>query len=378
MFEENPSRATVRQLERGECLAIVSNSSRTAADTLVHIINYADNRGFAVVSAAKCDEPLLAFIPEGNYSHEMLDSIPPFAILMEGMTSFVAQTRAIGPVNRDSLVRPPYEPDYWNYAVVADTSYFYQDGKLKNRWHQGAPFGNCCPNQIAGCVPLAISMVLTHFAPEGSIEYTYPGADLQRETPDWDMIKICESTHDELGICHSSASHKTLARLIRQIGKYADAQYKSDRTGVPTQNITKPLGKLLPNCIISSVNPYDSNDISDAIKASGMVIMRGDLYPDLEDGHTWVVSGMNERIIHSRHYRWYGEYLNPGDSSPIPPFAELTGHEYLIRRFLYMNLGWGGSCNGWYNHFLEGAICFERGDKDQVFINLEQITVIPK
>lgn len=68
------TRAVSREIAMNNITLILSPSTRSAGnDTLLYVVNYADNNGFVVISANKNTEGLLAVTETGNYNPTISD-----------------------------------------------------------------------------------------------------------------------------------------------------------------------------------------------------------------------------------------------------------------------------------------------------------------
>lgn len=71
MFDDNSSSRSFvsREVNLNDISYVTSALSRSESDTLIYVINYKDEAGFAVVSAKKTkDSPLLAVTESGRYT----------------------------------------------------------------------------------------------------------------------------------------------------------------------------------------------------------------------------------------------------------------------------------------------------------------------
>ena len=114
---------TPRSVNTSDVQYIINNSSTRSAevpDTLMYVFNYEDNAGFAVVSANRATEGLIAVTEQGNYSVEKAADNEGFELYMTMAEAYVgskAQLASVGPAeftqykiveHRDTINYGPY------------------------------------------------------------------------------------------------------------------------------------------------------------------------------------------------------------------------------------------------------------------------------
>ena len=170
--------------------AEVDNFNLRGLDTLMYIINYDDNEGFALVSADKRTTSVLAIIDEGSMRPEWLMNTdnPGFNILMEH--TVMMQLNEIVMYEKSA---PTYATSNLNQSNTIQTRSTTSNipPRLRSKWGQGFPYNLQCPPKTgsrsielrnnpvnidnrmpAGCVPVAMAQALSYFQTIGSVSWT--------------------------------------------------------------------------------------------------------------------------------------------------------------------------------------------------------------
>ena len=309
-------------------------------DTLMYAINFAEDKGFAILSADKRTEPILAIIEEGSFDEAELQVGKD-----DGFLFFL-----------DGAVRMMQE-DILAYEATPDTKSLHTGGYtvtsqlgplLHTRWNQTGIYGSYCPNGIGGCVAIAVAQILSYYQTPGSVSWSY-NATGGSATLHWSqIISDCDSHYGKLIYSDCVTSGNEVAHLVRYLGLSMDADYKSDATSIDRNKPIKWFNKW-SNLNATSLSKYDQSGIISAIRSGKPVYACG--YSKRthflitwghSGGHAWVYDGV---IIAKKN----------GVSST----------------FIHCNWGWGGYKNGYYlgNAFNteEGAAIYD--DMDEQYGN---------
>ena len=125
----------------------------------VYIINYEDNKGFAIISSDNRIEPLIAISDNGSY--EMSDTI-----YNKGLAYYWKQinsdyTSSLGAIPIPDPVGPPMT----KYDIIEEKLPLLKDSVPY--WSQKFPYNVRCfiensfENAMVGCVPLSLGMIMT-------------------------------------------------------------------------------------------------------------------------------------------------------------------------------------------------------------------------
>lgn len=209
-----------------------------------------------------------------------------------------------------------------------------------------------CPNKIGGCGPVAAAQILSAMNKPSELSYFFPEMDIASETINWPLLK----KHKES--CYSDAycinynncqlteeKHKTIGRLVRQIGVLSDARYEmgdNPQTPAATSKVINVIKSL------SGKNPISSGNTARGLYNSlgGVSIFNQKVayvqgFANATEGHAWVADGIWEIGLMIRF--WGMGAIDENDVSIMKPT--------LIRdfaRYLHFNWGWNGNCNGYF------------------------------
>lgn len=227
------------------------------------------------------------------------------------------------------------DPQY-NYQETVHIfikSYEYRHiGPLMNtEWHQYYPFNIDAPNNLAGCVPVAIAQIAYyHKFPS---KYDWSNIDSTPTTTDAfvyfikDIRSLCNANYDVDG---TSASFSDAKNALKQLG------YSIKEGGAPTVSLLR-----------------------DEISLKQPVYIRG-TQKNGGKGHAWVCEGWKER-----RYEAIATFL-PNRNDPKFELTRTSPNGFAVyntflyphgttsttnidaNTYFYMNLGWGKGYNGWY------------------------------
>ena len=154
-------------------------------DTLLYVVNFENNEGFAVIAAPRSVEPLLAITESGYYDPEELTDIEGFNEFMEMAKRYVMERynanelRSLDLYYKDEIIT--LEDPVGPYVTV--------------KWGQTQPEGYYCSNGYSGCTNTAIAQIMTHYEYPTSISLTYPGADISTQSLNWTQMRLHQTQH---------------------------------------------------------------------------------------------------------------------------------------------------------------------------------------
>lgn len=200
---------------------------------------------------------------------------------------------------------------------------------LKTTWGQGKPFNNFCPDGCpAGCVATATAQVLKYFKwPErgiGTVWTYYPFADfgglrceenIEGETYDYDLMIDNYGNNGVVGV--TMKQKDAVAKLMYHVGLAMKAVYERGGTGAYSETLSHGL----------------RNNLGYPFAAT---ISRGN-YTDEE----WMT------IVFDNISR--GVPLVYGGADKSNSGHEFVLHGYNSNGYVYINWGWNGSEDGFFN-----------------------------
>ncbi len=310
--------------------AAVDTRSDVASDVSArfHIFNFADNGGFAIVSADDRTTDVYAYSTEGHLN--MFDAMENtgFGLFMEGAVDYFDSE--IAAVKRfDSLkwvlpptpIKPDLKLEEWAFIdTIPFHTVEYKEPMLSTAWGQYSPYNKYYfaldgSQAVAGCVPIAIAQIMAFYKSPDRIN---------NQILDWDSI-LGFSDVPENAECADA-----LASLIREIGVVAGAIY-GPTTSVATSQVIPAFISFGYNT--NGFQPFDDSAAYLQLYYNKPVYIMG---WGEKGGHGWVIDGYDWQIM-TINYR--------GGTEP-------DKKEHIGRRYFHCNWGWNGAYDG---YFLYGA-----------------------
>ncbi len=310
---------------------ILQTRTANVVDTLLYIVNFENEQGYALVGADKRSGGVMAVIDGGSMTSDEFcrmidsDSTEGPAYVLQQMIAFsqeqissVSVTRASSEVYYGPWIGGTFNPPY---------------AMLETKWGQGDPYNAECPIKdgkrcLAGCTAIATAQILAYNKKKFGI-----GANqLSGYSLDWDAI-LSEMSEPNPTSCPA------IARLIHAVGVCASMDYGVDES---TSNITNAK-KCFQNmgCIGTDDRIYDAGYAKIMIRdRQKPFYLRGTSDGSkgtIKGGHAWVVDGYDTYFRNK-----YSEPPRPGMISN-PGYI---GTEYQI--MVHCNFGWDGFCDGFY------------------------------
>lgn len=285
-----------------------------------YVFNIDDNKGYVIVSADDSAEPILGYVPQGNWQPE---NIPDN--MKQWLGGYSKDIKALKSIRKGMLYstgkkRPVRKP---------------LNALLSCKWYQGEPYNRFTPdfgdgfgNRPTGCVATALAMVMYyHKWPQGEIkgipsykyiDYAMTGGDdkmhtiesLPSVTFDW------ESMTDEYGPYSDDKSCDAVAVLMRYCGQAVRMMYGKYVSGAMSFDLPEALVKYFG---------YD----------------KGARYVDRDEYSTsqWEELVYNE-IAEGRPVLYSGATVRN------------EGHQFVCDGyddgFFHINWGWGGMSDGYF------------------------------
>lgn len=298
-------------------------------DTLMYIINFADNTGFAIVGADKRTDPIFAIIDEGNYNVRDFENEENEGFLT--FMDFAISKEIKDIITSDNMCQSRTTSKGWNIIYKIDPI-------LKTKWSQGGTydpnsFGKYCPNKVTGCAVTATAQILSYYQTISNVQWSYNGSTGSSNL-NWERIMDdCENTGGYLSSYTTPQSIDEIAHLCFYLGIAFNADYKIDKKN-PEKNSTgvgadKPIDwfNKWGGLKASKLTKYDDDKIATAIQFGKPVYARGNsgkksflgVRTSWTGGHAWVYDGY---IYASKNNEYH--------------------------KLMHCNWGWGGSCNGFF------------------------------
>lgn len=341
------SRAEIRHSSPFLCSTISVGNSRGENGEILHVVNFADSMGYALVTTARCNHPVLMMVDCGTYNEDEANNVPGFNL----MFSAVKNTAAIigDTIKRGEITLPDHKK---NIEIIDTLAYYNYPLSLELDWGQRHPEGEECSNGLSGCVPTAILMSMAHLKSPSTITYTYLTNPIT-ENLNWEVIRLHKGTEDFSNTC-SGLTHETIARICRQIGEIGNADYsKSTETSIATYRIPGLTRYFLPNHIVSDFVDYFGRSICNNLTLGGITILDGRKYdhyqnevPDI--GHAWIADG--GKYVEIRYRRYLVDSFVTHD---YEYFGTLVEEVYDSYGMIHHNFGKYGE----HNCYISSLVC---------------------
>ena len=344
-FINNKDNTRARQqiIDTKNCSIITTgNKTRSAIanDTLIYVFNFENNEGFALVSASKSTEGLLAITEKGHYTPGEKSENAGFDILIERAKDYVMASQ-----------RPPIEPTDTMITINVEEKQIDDvvGPYISVKWGQDDPEGIYFLNGIAGCSNIAIAQIMSYFRYPNKINLTYNNSgsyDL-----DWEAMNTHKNSKSQESECNGKSTHTMIAKLCRQIGQLNHSVCYQGATNTITEKYGHTtlieLGYKVGNW-----TTYSQSYVKKQLDQNHLLLMIGQLHQS-KAGHTWVIDGY--RINGTIEY----VYKKVGN-----------GHWYIDETFdrttYYNHINWGfyGDNDGYYVDGIFAMSAFKYPDTD--------------
>ncbi len=326
----------------------ITRSTNCQGDTLLYVFNYSDNQGFAVVSASKDTEGLLAITDKGRYNTEECSGIEGFDMFMDLATVYVQYSKP------GIKLRPPYDFTEIKDSIAVHESY---DGPYVTvRWGQTGVEGGVCPNHTAGCAITAMAQAMSYYEYPAFIALTYDGADELIQLLNWSDIKNHISYYE----CNDSPTyHTAIARLCRQLGELAGTTYGSQ--GSSTGNAGMEYAMQSMGYQTGGWQAYNETPLISNIQQHKILLMRGSRYNETgeEIGHAWLLDGVYTRTTEVFTF----------SKTQFELFWNLVYYNTMTSYYYHFNWGYDGSNNGYFSGNVFNTANVVNPDTNMNYIN---------
>lgn len=314
------------------------NLSRAAQDTLIYAVDFEDNKGYVLVSAAYSGDAVIGYTDSGSFDAKRIAQNPAYSCYLNQAQDYVSYNLTL-PGNGNIGQFPITKPNDGLPEPITKTI----NPMLWVSWGQAYPEGIYCPNGIAGCAQTAMAQMMSYLQTTTSLNLTYPERTENTLTLDWSAIQLHQvssktSAEYNLHSCFTTAeAHNSLGKLCRELGYRNKASYGTSATGTNPKNVYTTFKNLVGTSKIT--NYYESipsvNSLYDALTANGepygIIFLIG--YDAVNGGHGWVCDGAKHTISYSQALKIDGTY-------------EVLRHDDYAYHF---NWGWCGVDNGYFS-----------------------------
>lgn len=185
-------------------------------DTLLYIVNYEDNGGFAVVSASTATEALVGIAEEGNYKPGEEFENPNFQFYLDKVCENLGNTMNQMPsfIDSNSLIPGgPYVPPCDSFQLTTTYTLLASKGPYVDlKWGQGYPYGSRFANGTCDNISPVVGMITaTLWTPRWFYVRDIP------EIVDWEKICQHKGNDEDCSESNPTAIHNQIADLMLAI-----------------------------------------------------------------------------------------------------------------------------------------------------------------
>ena len=320
-----------------QAISLTQNSTRSAGDsisldTLLYIVNFADSAGFVIAGTDDREDPIYAYIEEGNYSWGDTD------MLNSGFAAFLyalLESKSYDGQNDK-------EENYTEYGEGGGggnhkpSKFEVMSPLLVTKWGQKSPYNKYTNNFPTGCVATAIAQILSYLELPQNVQWATndtSGSIIM----DWPLIKSeCKNNN---GAPQTTTTIDQVAHLMHSLGLAFKADYGEGGTYIDSDDAIEYMKKT--GYKVSDLDDYDINSVITNLKAGNKIIfMRGHaryyhvgfVFRKYVDGHAWVVDGYIDEVKNNKqsyyiHCNWgwtgsnanNGYFLSSALNAEVPP-----------------------------------------------------------
>ena len=225
---ETKSGIPSRTINRSNVQVLYNTATKSLPheDTLMYVVNFNENQGFALISADRRDPELLILTESGNFDGRKTES-PAFNMYFQNILTELSQEKSAS-----STMSNDYDEMVFN-RVDTTTNVTTSGELLVSAWHKYAPYSNYCTtsaniNTNAGSGPVLLAKLLASFEYPTFIPLTFASSPTSTLFLNWDQM-----------------SDQNAALLIRELGELSSTNYNSSNvstTLVGLQNCLQSLG----------------------------------------------------------------------------------------------------------------------------------------
>ena len=324
-------------------------SQTPAPENLLHIVNFEDNGGFAIMSADKrMADQVIAVTESGNLNLRILDSLcaaPGDSLWTIGRGFDPDLPDPIYDGIKDWTIRPDlhFQTDPI-YIYSDDAMYSYGAWEKKtcigpmilSKWSQSEPCNYYAVmtsrGPYAGCGPVAFAQFLTYFVCERSVWIPF----IEYKAIDWAEIKKTFNNKKKVSQANVNNRNitdewKAVSFLIYMSGEHLNADYHSDGTGITQDAMSDAMRNL--DFIYDFGKVEFTHDIAKLMVFTRRlpVIMRAAKHNHHSTGHMWLLDGWLTQ------QRTVSKLLQ----------GKMT-HYTETRELVHCNWGWGGYGDGYF------------------------------
>lgn len=313
MDKKDPTTRTASQRKIKNIAAINVNVAPTrsenfdlSTDSVLYLVNYQDDKGFALLGGDKRIDEVFAISNEGSFNL-------PDTLFNKGLNLFYKSTLLhVHAQLQETATRSTTSNIIWQ-DWINET---YVSPRVKAKWSQERPFNDSCftikgEKAKAGCAAIALAQIM----------YGY-GAPRHYNNHIFDWKKL-HKVKTEAETSQYPNYTKKIAYLISEIGKNVNMNYGTKESGAFSEDVPKCLKKM--KYTSNHMLVYDLADVFHYLSQLYIIYMAGN-ESDKSNGHAWVADGCLRRTRRS-----------------------IDNDSEQKQTLFHFNWGWGGLSDGYYS-----------------------------
>lgn len=330
MFALIDVNAKTRSSRTVESIRVIGNqneaktrSGETGVDTMLYLVNYSDNQGFALLSSDWRTKPIYAIADEGCLNLSDTTFNKGLALFMENALQDFNYSVNLSADSISGIIFPPIssgggisnpdfpEPDDYQFEVIMDVKPIL--GYYPSRWGQSFPFNKYVPLENGEECPVGcVAVALTHLLSVQGYPVAFEGRSF-----DWNAINNANCYN------YYSKEMDDLAYFMASVGKsgYLNINYSPKASSAKFGKIHSVLCDLGLNS--SGILKYKGSVPESAYPAA----MSASRANEKDGGHAWILDGGYTYKITSNMY--------------------VDGYAWY--HFEHCVWGWRGEANGYYS-----------------------------
>lgn len=301
---ESESMPSVRSVEYLMGDIVRTRTTDEVVNPMFYVVNFENDKGFAILSSDKRALPVYAFSDEGSISISDTARNPGLKHYIDGILA--AGISPGGSHGTDSI--------FGGLQPIATVLNMVCEPLLNvnvRKWHQKYPYNKYCPmvgmqRTLVGCAPLALGMICSYF----NFPTSFAGTNLN-----WTSIK-------------NGMDNDVLAKYLRFLGneENCNADYDTTATGVRPSNLIQT---MLNIGFFTELTTFTTSGLRENMENRKPVLMVG----QSTGGHAWCVDGL---------YVISKSYMTEAGSDDKPVY------EFKDTYYCHCVWGWSGDSNGYY------------------------------
>ena len=302
-------------------------------DTLLYIINFNDDNGFALVSADNRTTPVLAIINDGFMTADDIENVdnPGFIAFMNNAIGMLLNEIATN--DEPIATYATAAVDQSNMIQVRSNTTRSYPARLKTKWGQMHPYNMLTPmlsntRTPTGCVATAGAQALSFFQTINSVSWTDSRHNASGSSAlNWNAI-ISDSEQWDWAVKNERWRHvpeyyrdntygygrlgtgrtttTQVAHLMRYLGCKINATYSPSSTEASTDQL---LVFLKFSCGLSGsfsmMEKYTPRNVFDAFDSSNALVLIRANNKNESVGHSWLIDGGQEIIYSGNDKKQY-------------------------------------------------------------------------